>query len=112
IADHVVDIGPRAGAAGGEIVYEGTLEGLRGSGTLTGQHLGYRASLKESVRSSTSAIEIRGASTHNLKNVNVDVPLGVLVVVTGVAGSGKSSLVHGSFAKREGVVTIDQGAIR
>lgn len=112
IADHVVDLGPRAGSAGGEVVYEGSLEGLRGSGTLTGQHLDDRASLKESVRSATGDVEIRGADTHNLKNVDVDVPLGILVVVTGVAGSGKSSLIHGSFTKRDGVVTIDQGAIR
>ncbi|HRQ00678.1 MAG TPA: excinuclease ABC subunit UvrA [Terrimesophilobacter sp.] len=112
IADHVVDIGPRAGAAGGEVVYEGSLAGLRGSGTLTGKHLDDRASLKDSVRSPKGAVEVRGASTHNLKYVDVDVPLGVLVVVTGVAGSGKSSLIHGSFAKRDGVVMIDQGAIR
>ncbi|MBX3093140.1 MAG: excinuclease ABC subunit UvrA [Cryobacterium sp.] len=112
IADHVVDIGPRAGSAGGEVVYQGSLEGLRTSGTLTGQHLDDRASLKESVRVASGSVEIRGASTHNLKDVDVDVPLGVLVVVTGVAGSGKSSLIHGSFAKRDDVVTIDQGAIR
>jgi excinuclease UvrABC ATPase subunit len=112
IADHVVDLGPRAGTAGGEVVYQGSLDGLRASGTLTGRHLDDRAKLKPEVRQAQDAIEIRGASTHNLKSVDVDIPLGVLVVVTGVAGSGKSSLIHGSLARREGVVTIDQGAIR
>ena len=112
IADHVVDLGPGAGTAGGEVVYEGTVEGLRASGTLTGRHLDDRASLKPEIRTPTGAIEIRGATTHNLQGVDVDVPLGVLVVVTGVAGSGKSSLVHGSLAPRDGVVTIDQGAIK
>jgi excinuclease UvrABC ATPase subunit len=112
IADHVVDLGPRAGSAGGEVVFEGTIEGLRASGTLTGRHLDDRASLKPSVRSSSGALEVRGADTHNLRGVDVDIPLGVLVVVTGVAGSGKSSLIHGSVAGREGVVAIDQGAIR
>jgi excinuclease UvrABC ATPase subunit len=112
IADHVVDLGPGAGAAGGEVVFEGTVEGLRGSGTLTGRHLDDRARLKESVREANGALEIRGASTHNLQNVDVDVPLGVLVVVTGVAGSGKSSLIHGSVAGRDAVVAIDQTAIR
>jgi excinuclease ABC A subunit len=117
IADHVVDLGPGAGTAGGEIVFEGTVEGLRASGTLTGRHLDDRARLKSEVRASTGVLEVRGASSHNLRNVDVDVPLGVLVVVTGVAGSGKSSLIHGSFvhdhgAPREGVVAIDQGAIR
>ncbi len=112
IADHVVDLGPGAGTAGGEIVYEGTIEGLRASGTLTGRHLDDRAQLKNAVRASTGALEVRGADSHNLQNVDVDVPLGVLVVVTGVAGSGKSSLIHGSVAPREGVVSIDQGAIR
>ncbi|GAY10755.1 excinuclease ABC subunit UvrA [Pseudonocardia sp. N23] len=112
IADHVVDIGPRAGSAGGEIVFEGTVEGLRASGTLTGRHLDDRSTLKETVRESTGAIEIRGAATHNLQGVDVDIPTGVLVVVTGVAGSGKSSLIHGSVAGRDGVVAIDQGAIR
>ncbi|MCC2314283.1 ATP-binding cassette domain-containing protein [Cellulomonas xiejunii] len=112
IADHVVDLGPGAGTAGGEVVYEGTVDGLRASGTLTGRHLDDRASLKPEVRTPTGAIEVRGATTHNLQDVDVDVPLGVLVVVTGVAGSGKSSLIHGSLAPRDGVVTIDQGAIK
>ena len=112
IADHVVDLGPRAGTAGGEIVFAGSVEGLRGSGTLTGRHLDDRARLKPEVRSPSGTLEIRGASTHNLKNVDVDIPRGVLVVVTGVAGSGKSSLIHGSVAGREGVVAIDQGAIK
>ena len=112
IADHVVDLGPGAGTAGGEIVFEGTVEGLRASGTLTGRHLSDRASLRPSVRKPSGVMQIRGARTHNLKNVNVDIPLGVLVVVTGVAGSGKSSLIHGSVSNREGVVTIDQTPIR
>ena len=112
IADHVVDLGPGAGTAGGTICFEGTLEGLRRTDTITGRHLDDRASLKESVRSSSGALEVRGASTHNLQDVDVDIPLAVLCVITGVAGSGKSSLIHGSVAGREGVVVIDQGAIR
>ena len=112
IADHVVDLGPGAGAEGGTVCFEGTLEGLRGSDTTTGRHLDDRATLKESVRSSSGTLEIRGASTHNLQDVDVDIPLGVLCVVTGVAGAGKSSLIHGSVSGRDGVVVIDQGAIR
>jgi excinuclease UvrABC ATPase subunit len=112
IGDHVVDLGPGAGTGGGRVVYEGTVDGLRTSGTLTGRHLDHRVSLKSSVRTSTGALEVRGASTHNLRDVDVDIPLGVLVVLTGVAGSGKSSLVHGSVAARDGVVVVDQGAIR
>ena len=112
IADHVVDLGPGAGAAGGEVVFEGSVADLRGSGTLTGRHLDDRATLRASVRTSSGVLAVRGASTHNLRDVDIDIPLGVLVVVTGVAGSGKSSLIHGSVAGREGVVTVDQGAIR
>ena len=112
IADHVVDLGPGAGADGGEVVFEGTVAGLRASGTLTGRHLGDRASVKPSVRTPTGALEVRGASLHNLRDVDVDIPLGVLVVVTGVAGSGKSSLIHGSVSGREGVVSVDQSSIR
>jgi excinuclease UvrABC ATPase subunit len=112
IADHVVDLGPGAGTSGGSVMFEGTVEGLRTSGTLTGRHLDDRASLKPAVRTSSAALEIRGASTHNLRDVDVDIPLGVLVVLTGVAGSGKSSLVQGSVADREGVVTVDQAAIK
>ena len=112
IADHVVDLGPGAGTAGGEVVFEGSLEGLRTSGTLTGRHLEDRAALKGSVRSSNAALEIRGATANNLRNVDIDIPLGVLVVVTGVAGSGKSSLIHASIPADEGVISVDQGAIR
>ncbi|WP_068155228.1 ATP-binding cassette domain-containing protein [Rhodococcus phenolicus] len=112
IADHVVDLGPHAGTEGGQVVFEGTVEGLRASATLTGKHLDDRASVKKSVRTANGSLEVRGADTHNLQNVDVDIPLGVLVVVTGVAGSGKSSLITGSVAKRDGVVSIDQGAIK
>jgi excinuclease UvrABC ATPase subunit len=112
IADHVVDLGPGAGTAGGSVCFEGAVDELRASGTLTGRHLGDRAALKETVRAPAGTLEIRGATTNNLRDVDVDIPLGVLVVVTGVAGSGKSSLVHGSISGREGVVAVDQGAIR
>jgi excinuclease UvrABC ATPase subunit len=112
IADHVVDLGPGAGTAGGKVVFEGTVDGLRASGTLTGRHLSDRAALKPSVRTPKGVMKVRGARTHNLKNVNVDIPLGVLVVVTGVAGSGKSSLIHGSVSGGDGVVSIDQTQIR
>ena len=111
IADHIVDLGPGAGSAGGTICFEGTLEGLRASDTLTGRHLDDRAALKQNARTPTGALEIRGATSHNLRGVDVDIPLGVLVVVTGVAGSGKSSLVHGSIPAGAGVVSIGQGAI-
>ena len=112
IADHVVDLGPGAGTAGGEVVFAGTVEGLRTSGTLTGRHFDDRVSLKPAVRAPTGRLEVRGATTHNLKGVDVDIPLGVLCVVTGVAGSGKSSLVHGSVSGREGVMTVDQSPIK
>jgi excinuclease UvrABC ATPase subunit len=112
IGDHVVDLGPGAGSAGGQVVFEGTVEELRASDTITGRHLDDRASLKASVREPAGALEVRGASTNNLQDVDVDIPLGVLVVLTGVAGSGKSSLVNGSVAGRDGVVLVDQGAIR
>jgi excinuclease UvrABC ATPase subunit len=112
IADHVVDLGPGAGSAGGSVCFEGTVEGLRASGTVTGRHLDDRAALKETVRTPTGVLEIRGATTNNLREVDVDIPLGVLVVVTGVAGSGKSSLVHGSIPAGAGVVVIGQAAIR
>ena len=112
IADHAVDLGPGAGSDGGAVCFEGTVAGLRGSDTVTGRHLDDRARLKDEVRPAAGALEVRGADTHNLQGVDVDIPLGVLCVITGVAGSGKSSLIHGSVAGRAGVVVIDQGAIR
>jgi excinuclease UvrABC ATPase subunit len=112
IADHVVDLGPGAGSAGGSVCFEGTVAGLRASGTITGRHLDDRSSVKEVVRESSGVLEIRGADLHNLRKVDVDIPLGVLVVVTGVAGSGKSSLVHGSIPGGAGVVSVDQAQIR
>ncbi|MHA7285989.1 ATP-binding cassette domain-containing protein [Arthrobacter sp. MDT3-44] len=112
IADHVVDLGPGAGTAGGSVCFEGTVDGLRRSGTLTGRHLDDRAALKDTVRRSPRALEIRGASSHNVQNVDVDIPLGVLCVITGVAGSGKSSLIHSSVSGRDGVVAVDQTAIK
>jgi excinuclease ABC A subunit len=111
IADHVVDLGPGAGTAGGTVCFEGTVAGLRASGTITGRHLDDRAGLKPSLRTRSGVLEVRGARTHNLRDVDVDIPLGMLVVVTGVAGSGKSSLIDGSVSGRDGVVTVDQGAI-
>ena len=112
IADHVVDLGPGAGADGGTVCYEGTVDGLRASDTLTGRHLGYRATLKAKTRVPTGTVEIRHATQHNLRDVSVDIPLGVLCVVTGVAGSGKSSLIHGSMPRDAGVVSIDQAPIK
>jgi excinuclease UvrABC ATPase subunit len=112
IADHIVDLGPGAGTAGGEVVFEGSIEKLKRSGTVTGRHLDDRSALKETLRKPTGTLEIRGANAHNLRDVDVDIPLAVLVVVTGVAGSGKSSLIHGSVARRDGVVAVDQTPIR
>ncbi len=112
IAEHIVDLGPGAGTDGGEVVFEGTVDGLRASDTITGRHLDDRASLKPSVRTPSGVLKVRGASAHNLRDVDVDIPLGVLVVVTGVAGSGKSSLIHGSVSGRDGVLSVDQAAIK
>jgi len=112
IADHIVDLGPGAGTEGGAVCFEGTVDGLLASDTITGRHLGYRAELKPDTRTPTSRLEIRNAALHNLRDVSVDIPLGVLCVVTGVAGSGKSSLIHGSMPKGAGVVAIDQTPIR
>ncbi|TVZ80778.1 excinuclease ABC subunit UvrA [Streptomyces sp. BK340] len=112
IADHVVDLGPGAGTAGGTVCFEGTVEGLRAGGTVTGRHFDDRAAVKDTVRAATGTLRIRGARANNLQDVDVDIPLGVLTVITGVAGSGKSSLVHGSIPATEGVVSVDQGAIR
>ena len=112
IADHVVDLGPGAGTDGGAVCFEGAVDGLRSSDTITGRHLDDRARIKDSARTASGVMEVRKASTHNLRNVDVDIPLGVLCVLTGVAGSGKSSLIQGSVARREGVVVVDQGAIK
>jgi excinuclease UvrABC ATPase subunit len=112
IADHVVDLGPGAGTAGGRICYTGSVDGLRASGTLTGRHLDHRVTLRDEIRKPSGHVRITGAKLHNLRDVDVDVPLGVLTVVTGVAGSGKSSLIHGSLAHRDDVVVVDQSAIR
>jgi excinuclease UvrABC ATPase subunit len=112
IAEHIVDLGPGAGTDGGEVVFEGTVDGLRASDTITGRHLDDRASLKPSVRTPSGVLKVRGASAHNLRDVDVDIPLSVLVVVTGVAGSGKSSLIHGSVSGRDGVLSVDQAAIK
>ncbi|MGC4174019.1 ATP-binding cassette domain-containing protein [Demequina sp.] len=112
IADHIVDLGPGAGSGGGEVVFEGTVEALADADTLTGTHLNDKARLKDEVREPSGRLSITGASEHNLRNVSVDIPLGVLVAVTGVAGSGKSSLIHGYVAGRDGVVAVDQSAIR
>ncbi len=112
IADHVVDLGPGAGPAGGQVCFTGDVAGLRASDTLTGRHLDHRVTVKSRCRQATGQLEIRNASLHNLRDVSVDLPLGVLTVVTGVAGSGKSSLIHGSLRGREGVTVVDQSAIR